>query len=119
MNIYTMTCAHEVLENVAPIDAEMLEESLKQGEPCGLDVHFDPETHELFISGEEFLSIDDLPEEFLSLLGEILRKAGKKYLGFGVAFFGDRPTVESAGGCEFRIYQDGRCIEPGLVWPDT
>ena len=70
-----------------------------------------------FIFAELAGTEEYLPKVFLAVVGQLLRKAGTKFLSFGCACYADKMRVDSHGGYNFRITDEGKLIHPELVWP--
>ena len=82
-----------------------------------ISVEYDRKCSEIYIFGEDHADIDQLPEQFLTALGALLKKRGKDYLEFGYANSCSKHCPDSHDGGRFRIDADGNFIEPKTVWP--
>ena len=82
-----------------------------------LSIEYDRRAAEVYIFGEDYADLDQIPEAFLKALGALLRKQGKEYLEFGYANTCSKHCPDSHGGGRFRIDTCGRIIEPKIVWP--
>lgn len=73
---------------------------------------------ELFIFAQYYFDDDSLPEKVCSAIGRLLKASGIKYLQFGYSQITSTIMVNSHGGGDFRIYNDGALVWPRIVWPD-
>ncbi len=82
-----------------------------------VSVEYDRKRAEIYIFGEDHADIDQVPDQFLTALGALLKKRGKKFLEFGYANTCSKHCPDSHDGGRFRIDANGRFIEPKIVWP--
>lgn len=82
-----------------------------------VSVEYDRKAGEIYIFGEDYADINQVPEQFLTALGELLKKRGKAYLEFGYANTCSKHCPDSHDGGRFRIDASGHFIEPKIVWP--
>ena len=88
-------------------------------EQSQLTLNYSAERKSLYIYGEEGNANEEhITPEGLKVLGEIIQKAGKEYLEFGVGSYCTRPRPGSSGGYSFRVYADGTLRYPKQVWDD-
>lgn len=73
----------------------------------GFEVEYKELDKKIFIFAEEQGNESELPLPFLDLFGKLLKKANRKYLEFGTAYYGYRPCTGTTGGGRFRIHSDG------------
>ena len=110
-----LPCSKEMFEKIeAALEKEDKDTGCKSGFSCEL------EDGKIFIFSEESVFEDSLSEEFTNLVAELIRaeKGEKNYLNFGVACYGSRSVINSTGGYDFRIYDDGSVQWPEIYWPD-
>lgn len=117
-NNYTMLTA----EKTVPCTQEQFDklqaalQACENNEECintGIDMELYDEC-EVYIFGEYGADPDTLSDEFLGLLGKLLRAAGMEYLECGIAWTCDKMRMDSHGGTSIRFYPDGQ-----LVWAET
>jgi hypothetical protein len=73
--------------------------------------------NEIWMLAERMGSPDDLGQDFLSKLGAVIAKAGRRYWEFSYSNCASRPIVGESGGGSFRIYADGSIEYPRVMYP--
>jgi hypothetical protein len=73
---------------------------------------------QVYFFAERYADVDQIPEAFLQALSALLRKLGRNYLEFGIAYTGSKHDPGSHGGGNFRIYHDGTLRWPEQVWEE-
>jgi hypothetical protein len=71
---------------------------------------------EVYVFAPENGDWEELPRNFLVLLGSLIAKNGLEYLEFGAAFTCARPGMGSHSGTYFRVRRNGSLWEPKLTW---
>lgn len=93
-------------------------EGIRATHPDSLvSVEYDRKAADIYVYGEDHVDIDQVPKDFLTALGALLKKRGKDYLEFGYANTCSKHCPGSHDGGRFRIDTNGRFIEPKIVWP--
>ena len=101
-------------------DGDGFDENGEYVEATGLTLEYSKERQSLYIYGDEGAANEEhITAEGLKVLGEIIQKAGKKYLEFGAGSYCSKPRPESSGGYYFRVYADGVLRYPKQVWEDN
>jgi hypothetical protein len=72
---------------------------------------------EFYMYAKEHGEVDELPAEFLELLGRLMPANHRKYVEIGTAFYCDKMRPGEFGGTECRITPEGKIIRPEIVWP--
>lgn len=81
-------------------------------------IEVDKRAGQVYFFAERYADIDQIPEDFLQALSALLRKLGRNYLEFGIAYTGSKHDPGSHGGGNFRIYQNGTLRWPEQVWEE-
>ena len=117
MNYYTKVSAETSLTVTADEYTELVH-ALEADEDSdhGFTLIFESERKLLFVKAEDSGDWDQLPEEFLILLGKLIASNGLNFLEFGVCFDADRVVPQSCGGTAFRVYSNGELRECRKAW---
>jgi hypothetical protein len=91
-----------------------LEVAKDDGECSGFEVEY--YDGEVYVFAPESGDWEELPRDFLALLGALIAKNGLEFLEFGAAFTCDKPRIGSHGGTYFRVRSNGSLWEPTLTW---
>ena len=80
-------------------------------DPSGVDFEYYKDDGDLYIySDEGGASPENISKELLTIIGEIVGKAGLPYLECGIAYYCDKARPGSAGGSAVRFYPDGELV---------
>lgn len=90
--------------------------TLKHDTSC-ISVEFVEKEQQIYLYAEESFDSNEIPDLFIKLIGEILKKQGKKHLECGISFHGDKPCPNSHGGTAIRFLANGTIINPITTWP--
>ena len=120
-DLYSTMAAYDFIK-CSPEDFEGLQQflsverqRLEDEEDLGFDLEIEYIDGELFIYAENF-GDDSLPENVCSAIGRLLRLSGKEFLEFGYSQASSRIMINSHGGGNFRIYNDGILVHPEVIW---
>ena len=87
-------------------------------EESALSIEFYPKENELYVYGEQYASLDDIPAKFIKELGKLLKLKGLRFLEFGIAYTCSRTCPGSHGGDAFRITDSGKLLMADRSWPE-
>jgi len=111
-----------------PIELEQLQEMLRRAEEdedhCHgftIDNSAGPKSTHLELEGaylyaEENGTVDELPADFLLLLGQLMTRAGMPWLELGCAQTCSRLIPGTHGGLFLRLHPDGAIEQPWVLW---
>jgi hypothetical protein len=108
-----LPCSKELADKIIA-SLELGEKDEDNCDPHGIQAEFSD--GEIYLFGEEYANVDNLPDIVLELIGQALKEAGKKYIGFGEGWYGDKARPQSCGGRFGRIYCDGFMEIPETVF---